>query len=216
MSQQRSRTIRIRRSDLPGGQDTVRPQRSGGEAERPLVIRLDELPGVAYIRPAGARPLRISLPKDGFRALERRMLDLINADRAAHYEESGGAGPLGWDVEAAAVALAHSQDMIARRFMAHVNPDGLAPLDRLARAGLRMSMCGENIAGSPTMRVVNGDTGEERTLTGYPDIERAEQGLMNSPGHRQNLLNRGFTHVGVGIARNEDGTLVITQNFVGR
>lgn len=197
----------------------IKPEDVGGSSsqiENAIVIRLEDLPGVPYHGEVPAELIRITLPPDELYALERRMLDLINADRAAHSEESDGARPLQWDDAVADVARAHSEDMIARHYMDHVNREGLTPQDRLRQASIWFLASGENIAGTPTMRARLGNHGEERIYTGYPTIELAEDGLMNSPSHRKNILNMVFTHVGVGIARNADGTLVITQNFIMR
>jgi len=189
---------------------------ASAEDRTPIVIRLEDLPVVPYHGAVPPELIQVFLPPDELRALERRMLDLINADRAAHFEESGGAGPLEWDDTVAAVARAHSEDMVAQRYIGHVNRAGLGPQDRLRQAGIWFLACGENIAGTPTMRVYAGHPAIEQVYTGYPTIEAAEEGLMNSPDHRKNILNRWFTHVGVGIARNPDGTFVITQNFITR
>jgi uncharacterized protein YkwD len=89
-------------------------------------------------------------------------------------------------------------------YMAHVNLDGLDPFQRMRRAGIVFLAAGENLAGSPTIN----------TYTGYPSIEEAQAGLMESPGHRANCLNRNFSHLGVGIVLNPDGTLIITQNYI--
>lgn len=179
-----------------------------------IVIRTEDLPPIPYIGPAPVELIEIIVPPDELRVLERHMLDLINADRMAHPEESGNAKPLDWDDSVAVVARAHSEDMIAQGFMDHVNLAGQAPADRLKQAGIWFLACGENIAGSPMMHRSRGD--DTVIYTGYPSLEQAEDGLMTSPGHRRNILFREFTHVGVGIARNRDGTFVITQNFVGR
>ena len=57
-------------------------------------------------------------------------------------------------------------------------------------------MAGENLAGAPT-------------------VERAHSGLMNSPGHRANILNPNFTHVGIGIVDGGPYGKMYTQTFIG-
>lgn len=197
-----------------GPEDNATASRRG--AGGMIIIRPEDLPCVPYRRSVSPKLIRITPPLGGLCALERRMLDLINADRAAHRQESGGAGPLEWDQALAAVARAHSEDMTALGYMGHVNRAGLAPQDRLQRAGIRFMACAENIAGTPTIYVQTGERGGRVMYTGYPSIEGAEEGLMDSPGHRKNILNVLFSHAAVGIARNSDGTLVITQNFIAR
>lgn len=217
MTRRASHIIKVRPAN-PISQDliVIRPEDLGIPAGQSIVIHSEDLPNVPYIRPVPSRPIQLVGPWDNLRTLERRMLELINTDRAAHSEESGGGRPLGWDDAVAAVARAHSQDMIARRFMGHVNRAGLSPHDRLLQAGIACIASGENLAGGPTMRAYTGDSPVESLYTGYPSIEAAEQGLMNSPSHRRNILNHIFTHAGIGIASNPDGTLVITQNFIAR
>lgn len=186
------------------------------EQPKLLVIRPEDLPGIPYTGSVPQDLIRIDHIPDDLPTLERQMLHLINADRAAHPEESEEAAPLLWDEAVAAVARSHSEDMIERAYMEHTNLDGLEPSERLQNQGIYYTICGENIAGSPTMYIWNHQDYTIQMYTGYPTIEQAEEGLMHSPGHRKNILRAAFTHVGVGIARNTDGTLVITQNFIAR
>ena len=97
----------------------------------------------------------------------------------------------------------HSADMLARNFFSHGNPDGLGSDDRI----------------HITHRTLIGLTGENiSTNSGY-DVHNAREqaefivdGWMNSPGHRANILDDEYTHLGVGVAT--DGYKVMaTQNF---
>ena len=101
---------------------------------------------------------------------------LVNEHRV-----SIGLSPLAWDGRVAAVAQAHSQDMVDRSFFSHTNPDGLSPFDRLAAAGISYTWAGENIA------------------YGYPTASSVLAAWLNSPGHRANIENPNFTHHGVGL-----------------
>ena len=49
----------------------------------------------------------------------------------------------------------------------------------------------------------------------HPSVHSAHQGLMNSPGHRANILNPSFTEIGIGIRRKGNGQYYITQMFIG-
>ena len=162
----------------------------------------------ARLRIAGV-PLPTAQPRADLKALCLMMVDLINQDRRVHSEESHRARPVAWHEGAARVAQAHSEDMLRRKFMAHINLEGLGPAERLLAGGIRFGWCGENLAGS-AMR---------DHYTGYPTVEAAERALMdeppNEPNHRSNILNHNFTHVGIGIAVNPDRTLIITQDFIG-
>jgi uncharacterized protein YkwD len=143
-------------------------------------------------------PLFVGVPEPAFETLqgsvtdpaqaEQRMLELLNRDRA-----TAGAPPLRSDAELRAIALSHSEDMVDHNFFAHVSPSTGTPQDRFVRADLLMSEFGENIALGPS-------------------AEAAHQGLMDSPGHRMNMLNPRFTHVGIAaVARSKD--MIVTLNF---
>lgn len=128
-------------------------------------------------------------------AMEDLVHLLINDERVAN-----SVAPLAHDYGLRAVARAHSQDMIRRDFFAHTNPDGLSPFDRMSAADIGYASAGENIAWN----------------RGYSDPgPTAVTGWMNSTGHRNNILNGGFTHAGLGAARSEyDGAWYFTQLFM--
>jgi uncharacterized protein YkwD len=120
-------------------------------------------------------------------AHERQILDLVNVIRYRYKLPK-----LVWNQQAAQVARNHSTDMETQNFFDHVSPtSGLDPFERLRQAGIRYKMAGENIA------------------AGYPDAIEAFEGWMNSPGHRKNILEKGFTQAGVGVAAD-----YYTQAFV--
>jgi len=121
--------------------------------------------------------------------LEARMLELVNQERAR-----AGLRPLQADAEARDVARAHSQDMFQRGYFSHVTPDGKDPFDRLRGAGVRFLNAGENLALARTLPM-------------------AHQGLMDSPGHRANILRPQFGRVGIGIVDGGRHGLMVTQNF---
>src|SRR5215210_3559785 len=121
--------------------------------------------------------------------LEAQMLDMVNEERRA-----AGLKPLAPDPELTAVARAHSTDMFARGYFAHVSPDGLSPFDRMTRAGVTFRAAGENLALAPTVRV-------------------AHTGLMNSPGHRANILHTSFGRLGIGIIDGGYRGIMVSQEF---
>jgi uncharacterized protein YkwD len=92
-----------------------------------------------------------------------------------------GCGALSWNTDVAAVAQAHSVDMVERDFFAHTNPDGDSPFDRMTEAGLSFSTAAENIA------------------YGYGTPEAVLQAWLDSPGHRANIENCALTEHGVGL-----------------
>jgi uncharacterized protein YkwD len=143
--------------------------------------------GVPY--PPPAAPNATETPKEIDRA-EMAMLGLINRTRSEF-----GLPALEFDAKVAAVARKHSQDMQKGRFFAHNSPTNGSLQDRLERGGIRARRYAENLASNRGL----GD---------------AHQGLMDSPGHRKNILDPEVTRVGIGIARSEDGQLLITENFI--
>lgn len=121
--------------------------------------------------------------------LEARMLELLNRERAKE-----GLNPLKADPELAEVARAHSRDMFAKGYFSHVNLEGESPSDRIKEAKVRFLTAGENLAYAHTLTI-------------------AHNGLMNSPGHRANILHKDYGRVGIGILDGGIYGLMVTQNF---
>ncbi len=121
--------------------------------------------------------------------LEDQMLVLVNQERT-----SRGLGSLRPNLAAQAVAIAHSQDMFARGYFSHVTPEGVDPFERMHAAGIDFTSAGENLALAPTLQL-------------------AHNGLMNSPGHRANILSPNYGTVGIGIVDGGRYGLMITQDF---
>jgi uncharacterized protein YkwD len=106
---------------------------------------------------------------------EQYMFKLINKERAAR-----GLKEVVFDIELRNVGRKHCQDMFTRGYFSHYTPDGFSPFDRIDEAGIIYDFAGENLALSPNTDV-------------------AMQGLMNSPGHKANILSPNFGRVGVGV-----------------
>ena len=100
---------------------------------------------------------------------------LVNQERAAN-----GCGPVTMESRLRAAAQGHSEDMALNDFFSHTGSDGSSPWDRIHAQGYQYSTAGENIA------------------AGYSTPESVMDGWMNSPGHRANILNCDFVHIGVG------------------
>ncbi|HUH03209.1 MAG TPA: CAP domain-containing protein [Kofleriaceae bacterium] len=124
---------------------------------------------------------------------ESRLLELVNRDRAAHRLP-----PLERDPAMAAVARAHSREMFETGVVAHISPRTGSASDRVRSAGIKTSVVLENVARA------------------Y-GVGEAEQGLMNSPGHRANILSNEVNRIGVGIVVGEEiagrRALFVTQVF---
>ncbi|MFI9548916.1 sigma-70 family RNA polymerase sigma factor [Streptomyces sp. NPDC052016] len=136
-------------------------------------------------KPVSSAPEAPSVPSS--RAAQ--VLALVNKERAA-----AGCGPLSQDPQLRDAAQGHSDDMAARDFFDHTNPDGDGPGERVTASGYRWSTYGENIA--------KGQQTPEAVMTSW----------MNSPGHRANILNCAFEEIGVGI-HDGGGGPYWTQNF---
>lgn len=121
--------------------------------------------------------------------LEKQMLDLVNQERQA-----AGLNPLAPDPELTEVARRHSADMFARGYFAHDTPEGITPFERMRAADVRFITAGENLALAPTLPL-------------------AHNGLMNSPGHRANILRGTFGRVGIGIMDGGMRGLMVSQEF---
>ncbi|HSX08763.1 MAG TPA: CvpA family protein [Candidatus Saccharimonadales bacterium] len=120
---------------------------------------------------------------------EQQMFGLVNAQRVEQ-----GLDPLIFDNSLRDVARAHSNDMFKRGYFSHFTPEGLSPFDRMQKAGINYQYAGENLALAPSTAL-------------------AMQGLMNSPGHRANILSPNFHKVGIGVI---DGGIygeMYTQDF---
>ena len=97
------------------------------------------------------------------------------------HRQSLGCPALVWNDAVAAVAQAHSEDMVARDYFSHTNPDGASPFDRLSSAGVDYSGAAENIA------------------YGYPTGDAVLEAWLDSSGHRANIENCSLTEHGVGL-----------------
>lgn len=121
--------------------------------------------------------------------LEAKMLVLINEERT-----SRGLQPLAADAQLVPVARAHSQDMFARGYFSHYTPERKDPFDRMKKASVKFVTAGENLALGQTLNICH-------------------QGLMNSPGHKANILKPAFGRVGIGILDGGIRGLMISQEF---
>lgn len=121
--------------------------------------------------------------------LEAEMLELVNRERIAT-----GLEPLAGDPEMTEVARRHSADMFERGYFSHNTPENKTPFDRMRALDVRFRTAGENLALAPTLSI-------------------AHTGLMNSPGHRANILEPRYGRLGIGVLDGGRRGLMITQNF---
>ena len=139
----------------------------------------------------------------------QQALDLINQSRT-----EAGLQPVAWDPAAAQLAQSHAEDMLAGQFFSHWNRDGYGPDHRAALVAGMSDSVFENIH-TYWLRF---DDGTPAPIEDWPQrILDAQQGFMDSPGHRDNILDPAHTHVGVGVGyRPDTGELRVVQEFVNR
>jgi len=121
---------------------------------------------------------------------ERQMFDLVNDERAAV-----GLARLKWDDRLLPVARQHSEEMFKLKYFAHQSPVSGSPFDRLKTAGITYTRAGENLAYAQSVSV-------------------AHRGLMQSQGHRENILRPEFTHMAIGVVSAGPYGRMFTQMFV--
>lgn len=106
---------------------------------------------------------------------EGAMVDLVNKERV-----SLGLKILNFDSNLRTVARLHSEDMFKRGYFSHYSPEGESVADRANKAGVDFLVIGENLAYAPS-------------------LETAHKGLMNSEGHRANILSEDYGKIGIGV-----------------
>lgn len=120
---------------------------------------------------------------------ENEMLKLVNQERTSH-----GLSSMEMDGSLRQLARNHAKDMFSRGYFSHYTPEGLSPFDRMKDADIAYIYAGENLALAP-------------------DVEKAEAGLMDSPGHRENILNPNFNKIGIGIIDGDIYGRMFVQEF---
>lgn len=123
-------------------------------------------------------------------AFEQEVLTLTNVER-----EKNGLAPLQLDVKLSEVAREKSNDMAKNGYFDHQSPTYGSPFDMMKQFGITYRTAGENIAMG------------QRTPAEVVDA------WMNSEGHRANILNKDYTHIGIGYIENGN---YWTQQFIGK
>jgi uncharacterized protein YkwD len=122
-------------------------------------------------------------------SLEARMIDLVNRERRER-----GLNTLEFDPKLREVGRIHSGDMFERGYFSHYSPEGEDVSDRAEKNKVEYMIIGENLAYAPT-------------------LELAHKGLMNSEGHRANILSPDFNKIGIGVMDGGVYGIMFTQIF---
>lgn len=119
------------------------------------------------------------------------VIRLVNVERSKN-----GLAPLKANAELSKVATVKAQDMIDKNYFSHTSPTYGSPFDMMKKFGINYTAAGENIA------------------YGQKTPDEVMNGWMNSSGHRANILNSNFTEIGVGVAKDKNGTPYWVQMFI--
>lgn len=168
------------------------------ESSSPVIISL--LPSTTFF-PENPPPLLVAPPAEEtspsvspaatLTPEEEQLVNLINAER-----EKEGVAPLKVDPALVATARLKSKDLVVNQYFAHQSPTYGSPFEMFRAAGITYRYAGENLAGALT-------------------VERAHALLLQSPGHRANMINPLFTRVGVGITSGGSSGKVFVEHFAG-
>lgn len=123
---------------------------------------------------------------------EQEMVNLVNSERRKNELPE-----LQVDLEVARVARIKSQDMADNNYFSHYSPNYGSPFDMLKSFGVKYLHAGENLAGNQT-------------------VKAAHEALMNSSGHRKNILSTDYTHIGIGIKPSDKYGYLFTQMFISK
>src|ERR1035437_2951215 len=104
-----------------------------------------------------------------------QMFKLVNNERT-----SRGLLALSWSDGLSGIGEAHCKDMFINGYFSHNSQSGLSPFDRMAQGNIAFNFAGENLALAPS-------------------VDLAMKGLMQSPGHKENILSKDFQKLGVGV-----------------
>ena len=132
----------------------------------------------------------VEAPEVTNQSYERQVADLTNKERVAH-----GLRPLTFDDSLSYVASVKTSEMAELGYFEHTSPTYGSPFEMMDEFGISYYAAAENIA------------------MGQRTPEQVVNGWMNSPGHRVNILNENYTHIGIGYS---DNGHYWTQMFIGR
>ncbi|MGG0410032.1 CAP domain-containing protein [Peribacillus simplex] len=125
-------------------------------------------------------------------SVEQQVLSLVNEERA-----KSGLPSLEMDSDISNVAILKSEDMRNNNYFNHTSPSYGSPFDMMKSFGISYEYAGENIA------------------AGQPSADAVMKSWMNSPGHKANILNKNYTHIGIGYVTGGKYTHYWTQQFIG-
>ena len=164
------------------------------EPSTPVVKPTPIQPSTPVVKPTPIQPSTpVEKPADpqtngSVSAIEQQVLTLTNAERA-----KASLKPLQIDSKLQASARAKSADMAAKKYFSHTSPTYGSPFDQMKANGITYKAAAENIA------------------MGQRTAQEVVKAWMESPGHRENIMTPGYTHIGIGFDQNGN---YWTQQFI--
>ncbi|HLD25164.1 MAG TPA: CvpA family protein [Patescibacteria group bacterium] len=168
------------RNSFIGSRLVMLSERYGGQVKSSLEDLAKEAVKFLTVKPGSNERIPLDIPSVNVsftvdQSSESEMVRRVNQERV-----SRGMPELRVDTRITAVARGKSRDMFERKYFSHYDPDGKNAADRMTAAGVAFSLVGENLAYAP-------------------DVDTAHEGLMNSEGHRANILEPRFHRIGIGV-----------------
>ncbi|MBB3869575.1 sporulation protein [Parageobacillus toebii NBRC 107807] len=165
---------------------TVQPKPATTTVQKPSANVQTPVSKPATQAPAPSQKANVN--EAGLKAYEQQVVDLTNKERAKY-----GLPPLKVDLALSKVAREKSRDMAVNHYFSHNSPTYGSPFEMMRKFGISYTAAGENIA------------------KGQRTPQEVVAAWMNSPGHRANILNKNYTHIGVGF---EENGYIWTQQFI--
>lgn len=154
-------------------------EKYGGPVSRSLEEAAKQAVKFLTVEPGSHEQVPLDIPASVVFTVDTKtesdMVALVNKERT-----SRGLNPLVADTSTTEVARGKSKDMFERKYFSHYDPDGKNAADRMRAANVTYSLVGENLAYAP-------------------DLKSAHAGLMNSEGHRANILEPKYHRIGIGV-----------------
>ncbi len=181
-------------SSLIGSKLVVLAERYGGGIKSSVNRAAQEAVKFLTVKPSSDENIDLHLQSANLELsedtdAEKSMVIMVNTERTKL-----GLKPLRTDDKMIQAARLHSRDMFTRSYFSHYDPEGHDAGYRLDKAKVSYMLAGENLAYAP-------------------DLETAHTGLMNSEGHRHNILEPKFTRIGIGVIDAGIYGKMFTQEF---
>ena len=182
------------KNSLVGSKLVLLSEAYGGNVKSSLDSITQEALKFVTIKPTSQERLNLDVtPEQNQLTLdsdsETKMIKLVNAERAKL-----GLSALIAEEGLINIARSHSRDMFERRYFSHYSPEGHDVGYRAKREEITYALIGENLAYAP-------------------DVEMAHAGLMNSEGHRKNILDSAWSRIGIGVIDGDVYGKMFTQVF---